>query len=57
MTFFFQTNATGVILKKCPGSSELYNVVNGDREFEAQKVHPSIIESAPHGFGWLIKAF
>jgi len=26
MTFFFQKNTFGVILKKCSGSSKLYNV-------------------------------
>ncbi len=31
--------------------------VNGARDFEAHKVHPAIIKSAPHGSGRLIKAF
>ncbi len=30
--------------------------VNGDRDFEAQKVHLSIIKSTLHGYEGLIKA-
>ncbi len=42
ITFFFQMNTIGVILKT------LY-YQDGGQDFEAKKMHPSIIKSASHG--------
>ncbi len=54
---FFQTNTIRVILKNDFALPSFIMAVNGCRDFEAQKVHSSIIKSAPHGPGGLIKVF
>lgn len=44
MTFFFHTNIIVVIFKNVPTLSSFIKAVNSDRDFEANKVHPTIIK-------------
>ncbi len=44
-------------IKKCPWSFKLYNGSEWVSRFWSQKVHPSIIKSAPHGPRVLKQAF
>jgi len=55
--FFIQTNTIGVILKKIHGLPSFIMAVNGCFCLEVHKSASIHHKSAPHGSGWLIKAF